>query len=101
MSISVRRTTVVQVHDELDTTGCQQLDRIVTDLIDHQGLTDLILDLSSVGHIDPALETVLDRAQHQIDTLGGTLELRTPPAPTAELLEMAETIPTFSAIEPH
>ena len=95
MSISVTRTTVVRAHHELDAIGCQQLERILTDLIDHQGITELIIDLSHVGHIDHSLKAVLDRAQAQTDALGGTLELRTPPEPTTELLEMAEEISTF------
>ncbi len=100
MSISVSRTTVVRAHHELDATACQQLDRIVTDLIDSQGYTDLILDLSHVGHIDHSLRAVLERAQTRTDALSGTLEVRTPPEPTNELLEMAKEIPTFTPIEP-
>lgn len=100
MSISVSRTTVVRAHHELDALGCQQLDRILTDLIEHQGITDLIIDLSRVGHIDHSLKAVLDRAQTQTDAVGGTLELRAPPEPTSEFLEMADEIPTFTPIEP-
>jgi anti-anti-sigma regulatory factor len=86
MSISVTRTTVVRAHHELDATSCQQLDRIVTDLIDNQGHTDLIVDLSQARHIDHSLRAVPERAQTRTDALGGTLEIRTPPEPTGELL---------------
>ena len=55
MSISVSRTIVVRVHQELDALGCRQLDRILADLIDNRDATDLILDLSRVGHIDSRL----------------------------------------------
>jgi anti-anti-sigma factor len=100
MSISITRTTVVRAHHELDATSCRQLDRIVTDLIDNQGHTDLILDLSQVGHIDHSLRAVLERAQTRTDALGGTLEIRTPPEPTNELLKIVEEIPAFAPIEP-
>ncbi|MDH3680632.1 MAG: hypothetical protein OEV40_11845, partial [Acidimicrobiia bacterium] len=88
------------MHHELDAVGCQQLERILDDLIEQQGITDLILDLSHAGQIDPGLKAILDRIQNRIESLAGLLELRTPAEPTTELLEMADEIPTFIPVEP-
>ena len=99
MSISVTRTTIVRVHHELDTTGCEQLQRILVDLIDHQGITELILDLSHAQHIDRGLEAVLAQTQTLIDDRNGTLELRTPPEPSTDLLDMVDEIPAFTPLE--
>lgn len=99
MSISVTRTTVVRVHHSLDTVGCQQLDRILADLIDNQGISELILDLSRAGPIDVGLEAVLDQTRKRLECHAGTLELRTPPEPTVQLLDMADDIPVFAPID--
>ena len=100
MSISVTRTTVVRVHQELDELGCRQLDRILTDLIDHQGIRDLIVDISEVDDVSGELHAVLARALRAVEATGGALELRTRPEPSDELLAMIEDIPTFTPIEP-
>ena len=100
MSITVSRTIVVRAHHQLDAVSCQQLDRILPDLIEHQGLSDLIIDLSEAVRIDPALKSVLDAARNAVTDLGGTIEVRTPPEPATELLELIDEIPAFAPIEP-
>lgn len=94
MSISVSRTVVVRVHDALDEVGCQQLDRILNDLIS-QGVADLIVDLSHVEEIETGLKDVLDRVHKSVGGLGGTIEVRTPLEPDPKLLDLVEEIPTF------
>lgn len=100
MSITVSRTVVVRAHHQLDSVGCQHLDRILSDLIGSQGVADLIVDLSDAGPIDPSLKDVLDRAQDAIGRLGGTIEVRTPPGPAPALLELIDEIPAFAPVEP-
>jgi len=100
MSISVSRTVVVRAHDALDEVGCRQLDRILSDLVESQGVSALIVDLSDVGEIDSALKAVLDRVQGSVGRLGGTIEVRTPPEPEPELLDIVNEIPTFVPIGP-
>ena len=97
MSISVRRTTVVRVHDKLDASGARQLEQILLDLVDHQGITDLLVDLSEVGSLDEDLESMLAGLRNRIDRVGGSLELRTA-ARTRAAVAVSTRIPTFVPI---
>ncbi len=45
-AISVTRTVVVRIDQELDETGIGQVRRILHDLIEDQGVRDLLVDLS-------------------------------------------------------
>lgn len=100
MSITVTRTTVVRVHQELDAVGCRQLERILDDLVVHQGAADLIVDLSNAGRFDEQLRSILDTTKEQLSAHGGILEVRTPPEPTVELLDIVENVATFAPVDP-
>lgn len=100
VSISVGRTVVVRVHNQLDAVGCAQLDRILSDLIGSHGIADLLVDLSHAGRIDRGLKDVLDQASEAVEKIGGTIEVLTPPAPGADLLELIEDIPAFAPVDP-
>ncbi|MEL7208859.1 MAG: hypothetical protein AAGK32_11635 [Actinomycetota bacterium] len=99
MSITVTRTTVIRVHQELDEIGCRQLERILDDLVVHQGTSDLIVDLSHAGRIDKELKTILDTTKTNVSRLGGVLEVRTPAEPTTELLDIVEDVTTFAPVD--
>lgn len=96
---TITRTTVVRVEGPVDEEGVQLLGRMLSDLIDDQGITDLVVDLSDVGDLPPGLATVLERARCRVADLGGLLEVRTPAAPPTELVEAMRRIPMFSPLE--
>ena len=96
---TITRTTVVRLNGPLDDTATERLMRILTDLIEDQGITDLVLDLSGVRQLGPEVVSVLEDARTRMAQLGGLLELRAPRALSAEVVELAEGIPTFTPLE--
>jgi anti-anti-sigma regulatory factor len=96
---TITRTTVVRVNGPLDDTATERLMRILNDLIEDQGITDLVLDLSGAHHLGPEVVSVLEAARTRMAELGGLLELRAPRLLSAEVVELAEGIPTFTPLE--
>ncbi len=92
---SISRTIVVRATGTIDLDGITQLDSILRDLIHEHGITDLVLDLSSVDHIDPRSAGLLDWVQDSLTQRGGVLELRLPTAPSDHLIGMSAEIPSF------
>lgn len=98
-SISVVRTIVIRVHQQLDPTGLEQLQRILHDLIEDQGVGSLIVDLSAGVPADSPIAAILASAKADIERGGGMLELRIPVDSPPELIGLAEQIPTFRPLE--
>lgn len=100
MSITVSRTVVVRVHHQLDSIGCQQLDRILSDLIGSQGVTDLIVDLSKAGAVAPEVREVLDLAREAMEFVNGSMEIRIPTESSHEVRDLAEEVRVFIPVDP-
>jgi anti-anti-sigma regulatory factor len=92
---TITRTTVVRLNGLLDDTATERLMRVLNDLIEDQGITDLVLDLSGAHQLGPEVVSVLEAARTRLDQLGGLLELRAPRMLSAEVVELAGGIPTF------
>jgi hypothetical protein len=92
---SISRTIVVRATGTIDVDGISQLDSILRDLIHEHGITDLVLDLSAVVHIDPRSAGLLDWVQDALTKRGGMLELRLPTVPSEDLIGMSADIPSF------
>lgn len=98
-AVTVTRTIVVRVIEQLDDTKLGQLKRILDDLIDDQGVSHLIVDISDAGEGDFRAVDVVTEAADRLDKLGGLLELRAPTNLSPELRDLADEIPMFTALQ--
>lgn len=97
-AITVSRTVVLRVAEALDDIGVQHLERILDDLIDGQGVANLLIDLSECCVGECRLGEVLANAKERVEQAGGVLELRAPLDAPSEFVELADNIPTFMLV---
>lgn len=97
---TISRVTLVRVDGRIDEAGSARLQRILGDLVDGQGLTEVVVDLSSATDFDAEhVASVLDASKRRLAELGGTLELRLPAEIPEPVAELTTEIPSFTAIE--
>jgi anti-anti-sigma regulatory factor len=97
-AITVSRTVVLRVAEALDEVGIQHLERILDDLIDGQGVANLLIDLSDCCVGECRLSQVLADARERVQRAGGVLELRAPADAPRDFVELADNIPTFMLV---
>jgi anti-anti-sigma regulatory factor len=98
-TISVTRTVKVRVEGVLTDDSARALERILHDLIVDQGVSDVVVDLSQAMSIGEQVSRVLERAESQLTSSDGRLELRVPVDPPRPLVEATSEIPKFVPLE--
>lgn len=98
-SFKVTRNVTVRVTGPVDQTTSEQLHRIVTDIIDDHGISDLVIDFSQATSLVDGVKDTLDWAQDRLIEANGLLELRLPEAPTNAWVELSTDIPSFVPLE--
>lgn len=94
-TFEVTRTIVLRVGGPIEPNSASQLRRILSDLIDDHGVTDLVIDLTRATGVDSEIADVLDWTRQRLTASDGQLELRLPLSPVKALINISTDVPSF------
>ena len=100
LRFTITRSTIVRIAGEVDDQAARALARVLDDLVDGHGVTDLIVDLSEGTNVPDAVVSLLDETRRRMESLGGLLELRAPREAVDAVKAIADDVPTFTPVPP-